>query len=260
MRVLMPLLLLFPSLLANSQSPAPTLRVDFNDCRGKENRRLFRDPDLKLFRLPGKELAYQFRLTRINRDSTYALFGDFKPGIYLVQYKNHFEETITRQYSLNDCGVNRVSLCLDRLEKEPLNMLAGIKDGDSIVIDFSSRGCFHYFSERLVIVRGKDNFTAILEYDHFDTTNYDRKRAVLRRTMGSAHLAAFRRFENELQFVNDGGCTTTDYYDVVAGNEPKRKYTDGSCLWRGFYYLKQALLKEDHSHSRWTLPPNYEPE
>jgi hypothetical protein len=161
---------------------------------------------------------------------------------------------------LNDGGPNRIKICLDKLDKEPLNALTRIKDGDSLVINFSSRGCFHYSSEQLIIVRNKNGFIAIFDYDYLDTaaTVDKRQHKLLLRTMGPAHIAAFTRFENELQFTNDGGCTTTDYYEIIAGNEPMRKYSDGSCSWRGFYYLKQALLKEDHS--RWTFPLGYEPE
>jgi hypothetical protein len=259
MRIFLPILLLIISAWAKSQSATPSLRVDFTDCRNEKERWLRRDPALKVFRLPENTLAYQFQLSRRSRDSSYALFTDFKPGIYLVQYTNFFGETITRKYSLNDCGPNKISICLDKLEKEPLNALNGLKDGDSIIINFSSRGCFHFSSERLIIVRNKHEFTAIMEsYDPFDTAVRKKKRQLVHRVMGPAHRAAFTRFENEIQLANDGGCTTVDYYEIIVGKEEAKKYSDGSCLWRGFYFLTQALLKEDYS--RWTFPLGYEPE
>ena len=68
----MPFLLLFFSLPADGQDVASTLRVDLNDCRNPEYQLLFKDPDLKLYRLPAKTLAYQFSFGDANPDSAYA--------------------------------------------------------------------------------------------------------------------------------------------------------------------------------------------
>ena len=141
-----------------------------------------------------------------------------------------------------------------------MNTLDKIKDGDSIVINFSTRGCYYISpGERLTIVNNKNNFIATLYEEHLDTSTQALVwRYTLRCKMTPGHQAAFKRFENELRVIKEDRCSDVDYYEIIVGGGPKREFNDGSCLWAGFYHLKRSLLKKEYS--RFTFPPGYEPE
>ena len=55
-------------------------------------------------------------------------------------------------------------------------------------------------------------------------------------------LDTFYLFVKELkELKGTGNCTTTESYKVVMGNETIKR-GDNSCMWNGFYKLKQSLF------------------
>lgn len=129
------------------------------------------------------------------------------------------------------------------------NTLSKLQDKDTIAINFHSQGCFHTTVSKILISKQGDNYSARL-YDvnwgyvtkKKKTTMQVRGDSLLKTvTLTTKNIQDFIRFENEINFVNDGGCTTTDWYDI------KSKYlnikaTDGSCIWDGFYYLRKSFF------------------
>jgi hypothetical protein len=148
--------------------------------------------------------------------------------------------------------LNSVVICPDKLSNYPQNTLVKLQHNDSLAINLYSRGCFHSERSKLVITKENDKFIARLyealwnysgEKDKM-VVNYKGWSLLKATTMTNQNLQDFIRFENELNYANDDGCTTTDRYEV------KSKYlniskSDGSCSWNGFFYLRKSLFGDN---------------
>lgn len=76
------------------------------------------------------------------------------------------------------------------------------------------------------------------------TIQYRGGRILQKITLTNKNLQDFLRFENELNFAFDGGCTTTDSYDIKSKYLNIKK-TDGGCSWEGFYYLRKSFFGDE---------------
>jgi hypothetical protein len=168
---------------------------------------------------------------------------------YKLTYKNIYKQFVLEKIKLTDQEINSITLCPDSLMDYPQNTLAKLQDQDSISINFHSQGCFHFTFLKIIITKEAENFVAKLcniSWYHANkkvktTTQYKPNGILQTVTLTNKNLQDFKRFENELNFENDGYCTTTDWYDI------KCKYltikrTDGSCRWDGFYYLQKSFF------------------
>lgn len=179
-----------------------------------------------------------------------AVFENLETGDYRVTFKNYYDQQIAQNVTVRANEVNIVRLNRDKLSAYPKNTLATFVNGDSLVIRFASRGCFHWENKKIVITREKDTYIARIYYP----SSYQEKRkkktvtlyndgAVLSQvTLTKENLQDFIRFENELNYAKDGGCTTTSTYTLTGKINVNK--TDGSCKWNGFDYLEKALFKE----------------
>ena len=61
--------------------------------------------------------------------------------------------------------------------------------------------------------------------------------------MTKENINDFIKFENELDFVKGGACTTTDWYDIK-GKYLNVQLTDRTCEWNGFYFLQKSIFGE----------------
>jgi hypothetical protein len=157
---------------------------------------------------------------------------NFKAGTYVVNYRNLFDKKISKIITIPDSSEQYdLELCLNGVENNSFNTLSSLKNGEKIEMLFTSEGCFHYEKETLVITRSEDVFYAHLNHE---------KKIVLT----PSHVVAFTKFENELRELNNENiCTTTDNYSISSPNW-NFQLVDGSCSWRGFYFLIKALFEK----------------
>lgn len=247
MRSIILVALLFSSLASCSQSPATTtLEIDVNDCR--VNQHSFpRIKEIKLYKLPENRLLFKINLSI--RDQFPIELENVTVGKYLLVFQNNFNQKIEKEINLTSEEVNTIEVCPDQLAGHPQNTLARLQDDDTLSINFRTQGCFHWGASKIIIKKQGERYLASLYEINWDFASGRKKPAVEDSTSGHVktveltqeHLDAFIRFENELNFAGEGGCTTTDWYDIQS-RYLNKKATDGSCLWRGFYYLSKAIF------------------
>ncbi len=105
-----------------------------------------------------------------------------------------------------------------------------LQNNESYTIEIFSSGCFHQSSQKLLIQRKKDVYTA--------TKN---KKVV---TLSENAIAELRVFEAELTKTRNNHCTSTDIYKVKYKNQVL-SHTDGSCTWHGGNKLIRVLFGND---------------
>ncbi len=250
MRLILQLLLLFYSIATFGQAQkTTTVRLSTGDCRSNEALS-WRNPDtVTFYKLPEAALVYtiiprQYRQWPIEIENV-------PTGNYKLIFENNYGQEVTRQITLTEKPANSIEICPDKLVEYKESVLAQFQDKDTISINFHSQGCFHTDVQKLVITKENDKFIARLYNVSWyyvkkkgKTIMQYRDGAILKTvTMTSQNIEEFTRFENELNYARDGGCTTTDWYDVKSKYLNIKK-TDGSCTWNGFYYLSKSLFGE----------------
>jgi hypothetical protein len=129
------------------------------------------------------------------------------------------------------------------------NTLAKLQDKDTISINYNSQGCFHTSLSKIIIIKESNGFVAKLynvngdnifeeRNDPFHVNSDSLLKTVI---LTKKNIKDFIRFENELNFVTDGGCTTTDKYEIKSAYLNIKK-TDGKCRWSGFYFLRDSFF------------------
>jgi hypothetical protein len=143
-------------------------------------------------------------------------------------------------------------LCPDCLLNYKQNTLAKLKDKDTISINFQSQGCFHATFLKILISKEADDYVAQLYKVNWNYITKKKKTTIQFRgdsllktaTLTNKNIQDFIRFENELNFANTGGCTTTDWYDIKSKYLNIKK-TDGGCSWNGFYFLRKSFFGDE---------------
>lgn len=239
--------ILFSSLACSSQTPAnTTLEIDVSDCR--INQPSFpRIKEIKLYKLPENRLLFKLNLSI--RDQFPIELEQVTVGKYLLVFQNNFDQKIEKEINLTSEEVNTIEVCPDQLAAYPQNTLAKLQDNDTLSINFLTQGCFHWARSKILIKKQGERYLASLYDLNWENGPGRKKPAVEDSTNGHVktveltqeHLDAFIRFENELNFMREGGCTTTDWYDIQS-RYLNIKSTDGRCFWRGFYQLSNAFF------------------
>lgn len=157
---------------------------------------------------------------------------------YLISFKNKFNQEISKRIKLKKENVNEVRICLDSLLNYPQNTLVNLKTNDTLIINYTSSGCFHSNSSKVEIIKLKENYCAKLYKGKYGSNKYSLLKTII---LSKENLKCYLRFENEINFVNDGGCTTVDEYKI------KSKYInkmliDETCNWNGFIYLCKNIF------------------
>jgi len=123
----------------------------------------------------------------------------------------------------------------DKPKVESLDHDIAVQLGDNRPTDTRCHlpGCFHFEKAVLLLSKRKNVVVATLNYDGKTKS----------KTLNNVQLEAFKRCENELAEVEDGGggCTTTNTYPFVSKTATLKKI-DGGCSWRRFYLLGKALF------------------
>jgi len=251
MKLIIQILPILYSIISFGQAQkTTTMKVFFGDCRGKETYSWNGADTVYFYKLPEDTLIYKI-IPRQYREWPIVI-ESVQTGDYRLTYKNNYGQIAGKQILLTEQPSNSVSLCPDKLLEYPQNTLSKLQDKDTISIGFYSQGCFHTEEKKVIITKESDEFIARL----FNISGYytkDGKKGKptmqFRNTelkavaMTNQNIQDFIRFENELNYTKEGGCTTTDLY-IVKSKYLNIKKTDGSCRWDGFYYLKKSFFGE----------------
>jgi hypothetical protein len=222
------------------------LTVAISDCRTSNPYSGISADTVSFFKLPEGTLAFSIipgkqRELPIHFDSI--LISEYK-----INYKNNFKQHATILANVTGQEKQVIRICLDELSEYPQNTLTRLNNSDTISIAFHSLGCFGGDDERIVITKMQDQFIATIYYmdrKYIKTKKgiyFDKEKAVSTSTvLTNKNISDFIRFENELNFARDGGCTTTDNY-VIRSKYLNIEKTDGSCTWDGFYALRRSFF------------------
>lgn len=227
---------------------AKTSKVIFSisDCRADNPYTAIFGDTVLFFKLPEDTLAFKiiprkYRKFPINLDSVPV--SDYK-----LKYKNNFKQDMTMEVNVSGKDENFINICFDSLLYYPQNTLMKLQDKDTISIGFHSQGCFGGNNARIVITKKLDEFIATLfyvetEYAVKNKKTYTRKERPTSKSivLTEKNIKDFVRFENELNFAKNGGCTTTDKYNIKGKYLTVQK-TDGNCRWNGFYNLRKSFF------------------
>ena len=247
MKPIIQIILILLSTASFGQTPKnTTIKISTGDCR-KNEAYSWRTDTIFFYKLPEDTLIFKV-IPRQYREFPIKL-DNVPVAHYKLAFKNNFKQLVIKQISLADQEINSIILCPDNLLEYPQNTLSKLQDKDTISINFHSPGCFHTTVSKILISKQGDKYFA----RHYDVNwNYITKKkkttmqvysdSLLKTvTLTTKNIQDFIRFENEINFVNGGGCTTTDWYDIK-GKYLNIKATDGSCSWKGFYYLCKSFF------------------
>jgi len=240
-------LLLFTTSAFGQTQKTTTIKLATGDCR-RDEAYSWRGADTVVFyKLPEDTIMFkvvpkQYRQFPINLEN-------IPVSEYKLTFKNNFNQLIIKQIKLTDQESNSINLCPDILLDYSQNTLAKLQDKDTVSISFHSQGCFHTSLLKLLISKEEGNYVARLynlnwyyQTKKRKTTMQIRGDSLLKTVvLTSKNIQEFIRFENELNFANDIGCTTTHWYDIKS-KFLNIKQTDGSCTWDGFYYLRKSFF------------------
>jgi len=247
MKPLIHIILLLISITSCGQTQMTTIiKLSVGDCR-KNVPYSSRADTIFFYKLPEDTLIFKV-IPRQHRQFPIKL-ENIVVGEYKLKFKNIFKQSVIRYVSLTEQETNSIILCPDNLLDYPQNTLSKLQDDDTITINFQSQGCFHAYNFKILITKQGEKYQAKL----YDTkwryvTQKKKTKMVIRGDslvktvmLTKKNIQDFSKFENELNFVTNDGCTTTDWYEV------KSKYliknvTDGGCSWTGFYYLRESFF------------------
>ena len=240
------ILILFSVTTFGQTQKTTTIKLSTGDCRKNEGYSLRADTIL-FYKLPEDTLTFkvipsQYRQFPIKLDN-------IPVAEYKLTFKNNFKQLVIKNIRLTDQETNSIILCPDNLLDYPQNTLSKLQNEDTIAINFHSQGCFHTKVSKILIIKQGDKYLARLYDVNWSYVTKKKRTKMVNRgdslvktvTMTNQNIQDFIRFENELNFVNDGGCTTTDWYEIKSSYINK-KATDGSCSWNGFYYLRKSFF------------------
>lgn len=226
-----------------------TIHFNIRDCRNLDASSWFVNDSVQLYKMPEDSLAYTIAIR--GQKSWPVIIENAAIGDYKMVYRNMYKQTVTEQITLTTDSHNNIMACSDKLVDYPKNTLATLAQNDSLVIRYTSIGCFSGDNKKLVITKDQDQFVARL----YNATSHQEKikKKYVRKyrdgdlltkvTLTEENRKDFIRFENELNAIKDDGCTTTDSYEIIS-KEGSIEKVDGSCNWRGFIYLLKSFLKE----------------
>ncbi|GEM_PF-767905 len=256
MRLIIILFLFLSSCALKAQLNERTaIHFNIRDCRDLGASGWFVNDSVQLYKMPEDSLAYTIAIR--GQKSWPVIIENAAIGEYKMVYRNMYKQTVTEQITLTNGSHNNILACADKLLNYPQNTLATLVQNDSLVIRYTSIGCFSWDNKKLVITKEKDQFVAKL----YNATSYQEKikKKYVRKywdgdllstvTLTENNLKDFIRFENELNAIKNDGCTTTDIYEIISKRGTIER-VDGSCNWRGFNYLLKSFLMNQTNENR----------
>lgn len=221
-----------------------TIKLTIRNCSAPNN--IFRAKDtIWLINSAATDAA---PIVFTNPDARGAFNKKEVPGaVYRVRFRNIFKQIIEKEISVNAGKTNEFQYCVDSLDSYPQNTLPLLQDEDSIVVNFVTTGCFHIAYEKIVIIRKNEQLVAsvfaIPQKKNASGIINENTAYVLqdRTVLKQAQLLAFRKFENELRYIWQDGCTTEDNYNITSKYLNIRA-NDATCQWDGYYHLYNSLF------------------
>lgn len=95
--------------------------------------------DIRLYRLPERAFAVAFGHDLLTGEAT--LSARLAPGRYRTVYYNYMGQEREGMITLGKDTT--VGFCIDSLLAYPQHTLKQLRDKDSLVLDYTSEGCFH---------------------------------------------------------------------------------------------------------------------
>lgn len=124
---------------------------------------------------------------------------------------------------------------LDYVKETYIPIISQLRDNDFYTIIMASEGCFFAAYDTVNIRKTKDKYLA--------TWKSNIPKLISRSFyLTSKQIESIRKFEMELNYMNnEDNCTTIDTY-IINYNTTTKTIVDGSCIWRGYYLLREKLL------------------
>lgn len=248
MKLTIQIFLLLFSIISFGQTPkTTTIKLVTGDCR-TEQVYSWRGADTVIFyKLPEDTIA--FKVIRRQYRQFPIKLAKIPIAEYKLTYTNSYEQHVVKHIKLTDQEINSITFCTDSLLDYKQNTLVELQDKDTVSINFHSQGCFNNTFLKILIIKETGNFIARLYIVNWNYLTKKRKTTMQFRgdsllktvTLTKQNIQDFIRFENELNFTIEGGCTTTDWYDIKSKYLNIKK-TDGNCTWDGFYYLRKSFF------------------
>lgn len=241
MKSLLIICLIFTVPSFSQQHNTSNVVLSISDCRGGDQYAWVYCDSISFYKLPEDTLAFKI-LPRKYKKSFIAL-DNVLPSKYRITYKNYFKQQVAVQLEAEG-HESHLNICLDTLLNYSQNTLSQLQPNDTISIGFSSFGCFDLDNERIVIKRKNEGFSATIFYlKGLGVMHNVKKRKTNAKTvlLTEKNIKDFIRFENELNFAEDGGCTSVDEY-YITGKDLIVHKVDGNCRWNGFQHLKKSFF------------------
>nr|WP_304192607.1 hypothetical protein [Phenylobacterium aquaticum] len=193
-----------------------------------------------------EEIEYGNRIIAISKDGKVindniktGFKGSFEisnlsPGTYVIGYNNIFGQRVRKSVVVNN-QVTNVHLCVDEFQDTKVSTLFNtMKEGDVIVLKFSSFGCFHML---------EDELTFSLKDKKYSVSYKDEKNKTKILPLNLDKLNRLIYFEKIIRYVAriDGGCTTNDGYTFIKNGETIYDATDNTCSWHGYGKIREIL-------------------
>lgn len=229
-----------------AQSANPVVSISKIDCRSNSYDRGPSDT-VRFYKLPENALALEIKYKAFSPPVT---TDQLSAGNYRVIFQNTFNQKVSEEIKISGQDTNRIELCATKLKDYPQNTLAKFQENDSLVINFASFGCFHSLKNNIIITKRDGVFHAdsyaennppVYKKRGYSKITYRIADLVKSVVMNKEQLQAFLAFENELNYIRDGGCTTVDSYSIISKYLNVNK-NDGTCRWDGFHHLYKSLF------------------
>lgn len=232
------LLLLLFTQLAGAQTQRVRLTVYKENC--VPDVESYNWVQVKLYHLPDNSLAANLGFDEVTGERIQSAL--LPSGSYRAVYRNRMWMPRERKIVLGHSDT-AIGFCIDSLPGHSPNTLARFRNGDSLILNYASLGCFHTLASRIVIRRSEGIFRARLyEADDLprDKTSF---RLVKDVVMDEPSKTAFRHFEQELSLVDTfNDCTTRERY-LLHSPYGTVDVDDATCNWGGFSRLLFSLFK-----------------
>ncbi|MBS1653162.1 MAG: hypothetical protein JSU07_14240 [Bacteroidetes bacterium] len=158
--------------------------------------------------------------------------SELDTGTYIFQYKTIFDTEEKTKLNISENKKYTLLLCVNYIDYSKnafTTYIDQLKENESYSISIASDGCFHSTKDLIKIKREKNNYYI----------NWGEKLKILTKE----NVLAIKYFEIELNHLLKGFCTTQDTY-TISYKETKKIICDGSCNWKGAYYLHKQLFEK----------------
>ncbi len=145
-----------------------------------------------------------------------------------LMFLNNFDQFIYLEINAI-AATGSYKICLDSLKYSHSPFVDKITSSDTLIIKYNSRGCFHFDSYLIRLIKRNDEIIfSVLK----------KGREMKSKSLSNHEISIFWQFETELvnHFLTFGGCTTVDDYELQF-KSVGRIYSDSSCEWHGLRNL-----------------------